>query len=140
MVSGVANNGTLVANRFVLKVNDSVTGVKEGIKLANDPQYAALMPKYMSRAKLLPKVPILGSECEAGKTGTPERIWKKQSINDGWYVFFAPMVKDTGNIVVCIRIESTKGSADVAVKAGRQACNTLPVKERVYKKHYTNCR
>ncbi len=117
LVSGVANNGMLVANRFVLKVNDSVTGVKEGIKLANDPQYAALITKYMIEQSA-PKVPILGLSV-AGKTGTPERIWKKQSINDGWYVFFAPMAKDTGNIVVCIRIESTKGSADAVRLAGR---------------------
>ena len=26
----------------------------------------------------------------AGKTGTPERIFKGEAINDGWYVFFAP--------------------------------------------------
>jgi cell division protein FtsI/penicillin-binding protein 2 len=39
----------------------------------------------------------------AGKTGTPERIWKKQQINDGWYVFFAPKANGTGNMVVCMR-------------------------------------
>jgi len=117
LISGVANNGTLVANRFVLKVNDSVTGVKGGIKLANDPKYAALITKYMIEQSA-PKVPILGLSV-AGKTGTPERIWKKQSINDGWYVFFAPMAKGTGNIVVCIRIESTKGSSDAVRLAGQ---------------------
>jgi len=63
-------------------------------------------------------VPVLGLSV-AGKTGTPERIWRKQSINDGWYVFFAPMAKGTGNIVVCIRIESTRGSADAVRLAGR---------------------
>jgi cell division protein FtsI/penicillin-binding protein 2 len=117
LVSAVANNGMLVANRFVLKVSDSVTGVKGSVKLANDPQYAALITKYMIEQSA-PKVPVLGLTV-AGKTGTPERIWKEQNINDGWYVFFAPMVKGTGNIVVCIRIESTKGSADAVRLAGR---------------------
>jgi cell division protein FtsI/penicillin-binding protein 2 len=42
----------------------------------------------------------------AGKTGTPERIWKKEQINDGWYVFFAPKAKGTGNMVVCIRVSN----------------------------------
>lgn len=117
LVSGVANNGELVANRFVLKVSDTAQAVKGSIKLANDPQYAALITKYMIEQSA-PKVPILGLSV-AGKTGTPERIWKKESINDGWYVFFAPMAKGPGNIVVCIRIESTKGSADAVHLAGK---------------------
>jgi len=117
LVSGVANNGILVANRFVLKVSDSATAVKGSIKLADDPQYAALITKYMIEQSA-PKVPVLGLSV-AGKTGTPERIWKKQSINDGWYVFFAPVAKGTGNIVVCIRIEATKGSADAVRLAGQ---------------------
>lgn len=117
LVSGVANNGNLVANRFVLKISDTAQAVKGSIKLANNPQYAALITKYMIEQSA-PKVPVLGLSV-AGKTGTPERIWKKESINDGWYVFFAPMAKGTGNIVVCVRIESTKGSADAVRLAGR---------------------
>jgi cell division protein FtsW (lipid II flippase) len=110
LISGVANNGNLIANRFVLKVSDTAQAVKGSIKLANDPQYAALITQYMIEQSR-PKEWILGLNV-AGKTGTPERIWKKESINDGWYVFFAPMAKGTGNIVVCVRIESTKGSSD----------------------------
>jgi len=123
MVSGVANNGLLVANRFVLKISDSVTGVKDGITLANDPRYAALITKYMIEQSA-PKVPVLGLSV-AGKTGTPERIWKGQDINDGWYVFFAPMVKRKGNIVVCIRIEATKGSSDAVRLAGQHVIPVL---------------
>ncbi|MES2276146.1 MAG: FtsW/RodA/SpoVE family cell cycle protein [Bacteroidota bacterium] len=117
LVSGVANNGNLVANRFVLKVSDTAQAVKGSIKLANDPQYTALITKYMIEQSA-PKTPILGLSV-AGKTGTPERIWKKQGINDGWYVFFAPMAKGKGNIVVCVRIESTKGSSDAVHLAGK---------------------
>jgi cell division protein FtsI/penicillin-binding protein 2 len=117
LVAGVANNGVLVANRFVLKIADSAAAVKGSIKLANDPQYAAMITRYMIEQSA-PKVPVLGISV-AGKTGTPERIWKKQSINDGWYVFFAPMAKGNGNIVVCIRIESTRGSSDAVRLAGR---------------------
>nr|WP_294793655.1 FtsW/RodA/SpoVE family cell cycle protein [uncultured Mucilaginibacter sp.] len=117
LVSGIANNGTMINNRYVLKVSDSLTPVNPGIKLANDPKYAQLLREYMIEQSA-PKVPILGISV-AGKTGTPERIWKKEQINDGWYVFFAPMEKYIGNIVVCIRIESTKGSSDAVHLAGR---------------------
>jgi cell division protein FtsW (lipid II flippase)/cell division protein FtsI/penicillin-binding protein 2 len=117
LVSGVANNGELVANRFVLKVSDNEQPVKGSIKLSNDPKYVALITQYMIEQSA-PKAPILGLNV-AGKTGTPERIWKKEGINDGWYVFFAPMAKGTGNIVVCVRIESTKGSSDAVHLAGR---------------------
>ncbi|MDB4925337.1 FtsW/RodA/SpoVE family cell cycle protein [Mucilaginibacter sp.] len=117
LVSGVANNGQLVANRFVLKISDAKQPVKQSIKLADEPRYTTLITQYMIEQSA-PKVPILGISV-AGKTGTPERIWKQQSINDGWYVFFAPTANGTGNIVVCIRIESTKGSADAVRLAGR---------------------
>jgi len=117
LVSSVANNGSLVANRFVLKVSDAPQPVKGSIQLANDPRYAALLTKYMIEQSA-PKEEILGLKV-AGKTGTPERIWKGNSINDGWYVFFAPLAKGKGNIVVCIRIESTRGSSDAVHFAGR---------------------
>jgi cell division protein FtsW (lipid II flippase) len=138
LVSGVANDGKLVANRFVLKVSDAEQPVKSSIKLANDPSYTALITQYMV-AQSAPKVPVLGLSV-AGKTGTPERIWKKEGINDGWYVFFAPMAKGTGNIVVCVRIESTKGSADAVHLSGKHIIPLLikkgyiksivPVKEK----------
>jgi cell division protein FtsI/penicillin-binding protein 2 len=117
LVSGVANNGVLVANRFVLKVNDSVTSVKKGIKLAEKPEYASLLTQYMI-AQSAPKVPILGIAV-AGKSGTPERIVKNKSVNDGWYVFFAPEANGKSNMVVCIRVESTRGSSDAVRLAGK---------------------
>ena len=40
-------------------------------------------------------------------------------MNDGWYVFFAPEAKGTSNMVVCIRIESTRGSSDAVKLAGK---------------------
>lgn len=123
LVSGVANHGALVGSRFVLKVNDSLQPVKESITLAADSQYASLITKYMIEQSA-PKEPILGIKV-AGKTGTPERIWKGKSINDGWYVFFAPMEKGSGNLVVCIRIESTKGSSDAVHLAGRHVIPLL---------------
>lgn len=54
----------------------------------------------------------------AGKTGTPERIYKGETINDGWYVFFAPKAEGPGHIVVCIRIEGAKGSSEAVQLAG----------------------
>jgi cell division protein FtsI/penicillin-binding protein 2 len=55
----------------------------------------------------------------AGKTGTPERILRGRRINDGWYTFFAPKANGVGHIVVCIRIEATKGSSDAVSLAGK---------------------
>jgi cell division protein FtsW (lipid II flippase) len=117
LVAGVANNGTMLNNRYVLKVSDSVAAIKPGIKIANDPKYAQLLRGYMIEQSA-PKAYTLGLAV-AGKTGTPERIWKKEQINDGWYVFFAPKSNGKGNMVVCIRIESTKGSSDAVRLAGK---------------------
>lgn len=123
LAAGIANHGNLVANRYVLKINDSEMPRNESIKLANDPQYADLIRGYMIKQSA-PKVPILGVSV-AGKTGTPERIWKKERINDGWYVFFAPKANGTGYIVVCVRVESTKGSSDAVKLAGQHVIPLL---------------
>jgi cell division protein FtsW (lipid II flippase) len=117
LASGIANNGTMPSNRYVLKVSDSATAVKPGIKIANDPKYAELLRGYMIKQSEA-KAYTLGLVV-AGKTGTPERIWKGAQINDGWYVFFAPKAKGSGNMVVCIRVESTKGSSDAVKLAGQ---------------------
>jgi cell division protein FtsW (lipid II flippase) len=117
LASGIANNGTMSNNRYVLKVSDSATVIKPGIKIANDPKYAELLRGYMIKQSEA-KTYTLGLAV-AGKTGTPERIWKGEQINDGWYVFFAPKAKGPGNMVVCIRVESTKGSSDAVKLAGQ---------------------
>jgi cell division protein FtsW (lipid II flippase) len=113
LAAGIANNGFLVQNRFVLKISDSLQAVKDSIVLAKDPQYAKVVTGYMKKQSA-GKVGTLGMAV-AGKTGTPERFWKKKRINDGWYVFFAPKADGRGHVVVCVRIESTKGSS-IAVK------------------------
>jgi cell division protein FtsI/penicillin-binding protein 2 len=117
MAAGVANNGNVVENRYVLKVSDTPQGVKGSVKLTNEAKYAGIVKDFMIKQSAL-KVPILGIAV-AGKTGTPERIWKKERINDGWYVFFAPKARGAGNVVVCIRIEKTKGSSDAVALAGK---------------------
>jgi cell division protein FtsW (lipid II flippase) len=123
LVSGVANKGVLVANRYVLKVSDSATVVKPGIKIANDPQYAELICGYMQKQSEN-NTYTLGLKV-AGKTGTPERIWKEEKINDGWYTFFAPKANGKGHIVVCIRIESTRGSSKAVKLAGQHVVPAL---------------
>ncbi len=117
MAAGVSNHGNIVENRYVLKVSNSAQGIKGSTKLTNDPRYADIVKDYMLKQSA-PKVPILGIAV-GGKTGTPERIWKKERINDGWYVFFAPKAKGSGHVVVCIRVESTKGSSDAVALAGK---------------------
>ena len=124
---GIANNGKMLANRFVLKVNGKTEPVKDGTKLVNDPAYATRMRSYMIKQSEL-KTSTLGIAV-AGKTGTPERIWKKQQINDGWYVFF------TGSVVVCVRIEATKGSSDAVKLAGKHVIPLL-LEGGYINKHY----
>ncbi|RZK57444.1 MAG: cell cycle protein, partial [Pedobacter sp.] len=47
MAAGIANDGNMIANRFVMKVSDQPQAVKTGTKLVNDPAYAKLMKEYM---------------------------------------------------------------------------------------------
>ena len=123
LISGVANKGKMVANRYVLKISDSATSVNPAIKIANDPQYAALITDYMLKQSEN-KTYTLGLKV-AGKTGTPERIWKDEKINDGWYTFFAPKANGKGHVVVCIRIESTRGSSKAVKLAGQHVIPAL---------------
>ncbi|HEY0041337.1 MAG TPA: penicillin-binding transpeptidase domain-containing protein, partial [Flavisolibacter sp.] len=113
VAAGIANQGTLMHSRYVLKVSDSTLPLEQGIALLKDPQSAQLMTQYM-KEQSAGKKDRLGL-LAAGKTGTPERILKGERINDGWYVFFAPKGKGPGHIVVCVRVEKTKGSS-VAVR------------------------
>lgn len=123
MASSVANNGTLMPNRYVLKISDSTLDLGEGVRIAKDTQYARLLTSYMKQQSAN-KIGVLGISV-AGKTGTPERIWKGRRINDGWYVFFAPKKTGNGHIVVCIRIEGTKGSSNAVRAAGRHVIPKL---------------
>ena len=122
VAAGIANKGVLLPNRYVMKISDSAIGLKPGIAIAGDSQYANLMTKYM-RAQSANKHIRLGMYV-AGKTGTPERMVRGERINDGWYVFFAPKQQGKGHIVTCIRIERCKGSS-VAVQLA--ASNVIPV-------------
>jgi cell division protein FtsI/penicillin-binding protein 2 len=117
LAAGVANNGVLVPNRFVLKISDSALGVNGGIAIAKDSVYADYLADFMKKQSA-GKVAQLGMAV-AGKTGTPERIFKGRRINDGWYVFFAPKAKGGGHIVACVRIEQTKGSSNAVKLAGQ---------------------
>lgn len=123
LASSVANKGILVPNRYVLRISDSTIAVRPGVKVANDPQYAQLLTDYMLKQSAN-KSYTFGLTV-AGKTGTPERVWKQERINDGWYVFFADKKNGKGHIVVCIRIESTKGSSKAVLLAGQHVVPIL---------------
>lgn len=118
MAMSIANNGVLIPNRYIMKVSDSTIAAKQGVNVANDPQYAQLMTQYM-KEQSAPKYFRLHMYV-AGKTGTPERIVKGDRINDGWYVFFAPKANGKGHIITCIRIEKAKGSSVAVALAGSQ--------------------
>ena len=117
VASAIANGGTLLPNRFVIRIADSVLPAKKGIPVASNAQFAALMTDYM-RKQSAPKAAKLGGLLVAGKTGTPERVARNKQISDGWYVFFAPKPDGRGHTVVCVRIEETKGSSIAVQIAG----------------------
>lgn len=116
VAAGIANQGVLVPNRYVLSINGVPTAVKKGEAIAKSPGYADHMADYMQKqsAGKAERLKLV----VAGKTGTPERIWKSERINDGWYVFFTPKAKGTGHIVTCIRLEAAKGSSEAVRLAG----------------------
>jgi hypothetical protein len=116
LAAGIANNGTMLPNRFVRSVSGSPTSLKKGVPIAKSPRYAAVLTDYMKKQSA-GKTEKLGIVA-AGKTGTPERIFKGRRINDGWYVFFAPKANGQGHIVTCIRIEDAKGSSEAVRVAG----------------------
>ena len=115
LVAGIANRGVMIPNRFVLKIRDSSPQIEKGITITQ-PDYADKLSEYLKKqsAGKLNKLHLT----VAGKTGTPERIFKGQRINDGWYVFYAPKINGPGNIITCVRIESTKGSGDAVTLSG----------------------
>lgn len=116
VASGIANNGTMMPNRFVMSVSGKPTPLKQGVQIAKSPQFAEHLTAYM-KEQSAGKAERLGLTV-AGKTGTPERIWKSERINDGWYVFFAPKANGDGHIVTCIRLEAAKGSSEAVRLAG----------------------
>lgn len=116
IAAAIANNGTMMQNRYVMSVSGNAVSAKSGIPLVKNPHYAELMKDYMLKQSA-PKFNRLGIYV-AGKTGTPERILKGRQINDGWYVFFAPKANGPGHIVVCVRIEDAKGSSAAVKLAG----------------------
>ncbi|MEO6403856.1 MAG: FtsW/RodA/SpoVE family cell cycle protein [Ferruginibacter sp.] len=115
LAAAIANNGSLMPNRFVKSVAGKTTGLNAPVIIAKDPAYAQLLKSYMLKQSQN-KQSKLGIYV-AGKTGTPERILNSERINDGWYVFFAPDPKG-GHTVVCIRLEAAKGSSEAVRLAG----------------------
>jgi cell division protein FtsI/penicillin-binding protein 2 len=124
VAAAIANGGTMMHNRFVVKVSDSTLALEQGVPLLKEPQAAELMTKYM-REQSANKKDKLGGLTVAGKTGTPERILKGERINDGWYVFFAPKQRGPGHVVVCVRVEKTKGSSVAVHLAGTHVIPVL---------------
>ncbi len=116
VAASIANGGTLVQNRYVMKVGDLVLPPKAGVAIAKEPQAAALMTDFM-RKQSAPKVAKLGIAV-AGKTGTPQRIFHNKHMTDGWYVFFTPKAAGKGYMVTCVRVEDTKGSSVAVQLAG----------------------
>jgi cell division protein FtsW (lipid II flippase)/cell division protein FtsI/penicillin-binding protein 2 len=129
--AGIANNGILMPNRYVLKISDSAIGLKQGEAITKD-TYAQLMTRFMQEQSAN-KTERLGLKV-AGKTGTPERVVRGQRINDGWYTFFAPKANGAGHVVVCIRIEDVKGSSVAVRMAGKHVIPVL--KELGYVKSF----
>ncbi|MFT3680546.1 MAG: FtsW/RodA/SpoVE family cell cycle protein [Ferruginibacter sp.] len=116
VAAGIAHNGMLVPNRYVMDINGKPVAVQAAVAITKDSSYAKYVAGYMKKQSA-PKKARLGI-LVAGKTGTPERIFKGEQINDGWYVFFAPEAAGNNHLVVCIRIEGAKGSSEAVKLAG----------------------
>ena len=116
LAGAIANHGLLMPNRYVLSVSGKATATGKGVPITTNPHFADLMRDYMLKQSA-GKATRLGITV-AGKTGTPERIWKSERINDGWYVFFVPKANGVGHIVTCIRLEAAKGSSEAVRLAG----------------------
>jgi cell division protein FtsW (lipid II flippase) len=123
LAAGIANNGKMRPNRFIMKVSDSTLPLMNAVNIARDSAYADMLTQYM-KEQSAGKVQRLGMHV-AGKTGTPERIVRNQRINDGWYVFFTPKAKGRGHIVTCIRIEHCRGSSVAVALAGTRVIPEL---------------
>ncbi|WP_207496138.1 FtsW/RodA/SpoVE family cell cycle protein [Aridibaculum aurantiacum] len=117
LAAGISNNGTMMHNRYLYKVSGAETPVREGVAIAKSPSYAGFLKDYMIKqsAGKVHRTQI----AVAGKTGTPERVFKGRRIKDGWYVFFAPKANGTGHIVACVRLEDAKGSSEAVRLAGQ---------------------
>ncbi|MBC7889852.1 MAG: FtsW/RodA/SpoVE family cell cycle protein [Ferruginibacter sp.] len=123
LAAAIANNGTMPENRFVMDINGVPSPLKKGWDIAKNQKYAELLTGYMQKQSA-GKINRLGI-LVAGKTGTPERIYRGETINDGWYVFFAPKQNGTGHIVVCVRIENARGSSEAVKLAGKHVIPIL---------------
>jgi cell division protein FtsW (lipid II flippase) len=122
LISAVSNHGRLTEHRYVLKSGGTDIPLQPSMELTS-PQNAALLKQYLIKQSAN-KTTRLGAVV-GGKTGTPERVWKGSRINDGWYAFFVPKASGSGNLVVCIRVESTKGSSDAVKLAGEHVIPQL---------------
>ncbi len=123
LAGAIANKGLMVPNRYVLTVSGKPVTVQKGIPITSNGHFADLMTTYMQEQSAN-KTQRLGVKV-AGKTGTPERIWKSERINDGWYVFFMPKANGKGHIVTCIRLENAKGSSEAVRLAGQYVIPVL---------------
>jgi cell division protein FtsI/penicillin-binding protein 2 len=76
VAAGIANEGTLLPNRFVMSVSGQQAPLKPGVKIAKSPQFARHMTDYMRKqsAGKAERLKLI----VAGKTGTPERIYKSE--------------------------------------------------------------
>jgi cell division protein FtsW (lipid II flippase) len=123
LAAGIANHGAMPQNRYVLDISGTPEPFRKAQQIVNEPRYADLVGGYM-RKQSAPKINRLGI-LVAGKTGTPERIYKGETINDGWYVFFAPKPTGEGHVVVCVRIENARGSSEAVKLAGKHVIPIL---------------
>ena len=51
LASGIANNGTMMPNRFVMSVSGNTTPIKKGIPIAKSPQYADAYDRLYEETK-----------------------------------------------------------------------------------------
>jgi cell division protein FtsW (lipid II flippase)/cell division protein FtsI/penicillin-binding protein 2 len=115
IAGAIANKGILQPSRYVLQQQGQIQQKSEGVRIANDTAYAALLKQYMIDQSNQPGKQKIKCSKVAGKTGTPERMIKGIRQADGWFVFFAPTPGNKSYTVTCIRIEAGQASSNAVI-------------------------
>lgn len=122
VASAVVNRGKMPHTQYVLPLEHCTEQLRDekAVRLLST-NSAELLQRYMSDESMnqsrRQKPAVELPSCVGGKTGTPERYhyitqFKRETLNDGWYVFFVKGQDEKHSLAVCVRMERCSGSGD----------------------------
>lgn len=113
VASIVANSGKFTPTRYILKQGSKPTEIASAKDVISSSSAATLKSymqkesdKHRSNGRYLPKGN--GNERMGGKTGTPERLYRGNKLNDAWYIFFIDSDTQKAPLAVAVRLERTE--------------------------------